>query len=135
MAKIYIPDAHLEDFCFQAQQAAEKAIKAVLIMERIEVPYVHGLADLLALLENARNGIPDHIWKSAELTPYAAVTRYPGAIRPVSVEEIPNRHSGRWGCSRLGEIALRPAASLNRPRPLLFLSQHRLLLRRQVGGG
>ena len=39
MAKNRIPDAYLEDLCFEAQQAAEKAIKAVMIKrgsERLE---------------------------------------------------------------------------------------------------
>ena len=87
MAKNYIPGTYLEDFCFQAQQAAEKAIKAVLIIEHIEIPYVHDLRQLLLLLQNAGNDIPEQVWKSAELTPYAAVTRYPEAVRPVSLEE------------------------------------------------
>ena len=82
MAKSRAPGVYIEDLCFEAQQAAEKAIKAVLIMEGIGVPYVHDLARLLSLLEDAGNDIPDAVWKSVELTPYAAITRYPGAIRP-----------------------------------------------------
>jgi Uncharacterized conserved protein related to C-terminal domain of eukaryotic chaperone, SACSIN len=39
----------LEDLCFQAQQAAEKAIKAVFIARRLPFPYIHDLADLLFL--------------------------------------------------------------------------------------
>ena len=35
LAKNRIPDAYLEDLCFEAQQAAEKAIKAILIACRI----------------------------------------------------------------------------------------------------
>ena len=40
-------DAYLEDLCFGAQQAAEKAIKAVMISRNIDFPYVHNLALLL----------------------------------------------------------------------------------------
>jgi HEPN domain-containing protein len=44
---------YLEDLCFHAQQAAEKAIKALLIRHRIQFPYIHDLAKLLSLLEKA----------------------------------------------------------------------------------
>ena len=32
---------YLEDLCFNAQQAVEKAIKAVLMQRAVEFPYVH----------------------------------------------------------------------------------------------
>jgi hypothetical protein len=37
----------LEDLCFDAQQAAEKAIKAVFIRRGERFPFVHDLDDLL----------------------------------------------------------------------------------------
>ena len=44
-----------EQVCFHAQQAVEKALKAVLLRQKIEFPLIH---DLDALLEIAnRNGI------------------------------------------------------------------------------
>ena len=49
--KSRVPGVYLEDFCFDAQQAAEKAIKAVMIARSIEFPYVHDLDHLLSLLE------------------------------------------------------------------------------------
>ena len=48
MAKNRVPGAYLEDLCFQAQQAAEKAVKAVMISRNIDFPYVHNLALLLS---------------------------------------------------------------------------------------
>jgi hypothetical protein len=36
-------DIYLEDLCFDAQQAAEKAIKAVLLHLGVGFPYVHDL--------------------------------------------------------------------------------------------
>ena len=42
-ARNRIPDAYLEDLCFDAQQAAEKAIKAVMIARAIDFSYVHDL--------------------------------------------------------------------------------------------
>ena len=41
------PDVYLEDNCFDAQQAAEKAIKAVFIHRGENFPYIHNLEDLL----------------------------------------------------------------------------------------
>lgn len=38
-------DVYLEDLCFDAQQAAEKALKAVLIHSKVRFPHVHDLAD------------------------------------------------------------------------------------------
>ena len=53
LAKNRVPDAYLEDLCFEAQQAAEKAIKALLIRSEVDFPYVHDLARLLSVLEEA----------------------------------------------------------------------------------
>ena len=36
--------------CFHSQQAAEKALKAALVLERIEFPYVHDLLRLRNLV-------------------------------------------------------------------------------------
>ena len=51
LAKNRVPNAYLEDLCFEAQQAAEKAIKSRLIRLGIDFPYVHDLARLLSLLD------------------------------------------------------------------------------------
>jgi hypothetical protein len=40
---------YLEDVCFNAQQAVEKAIKAAVIQCAVEFPYVHAIAQLLTL--------------------------------------------------------------------------------------
>ncbi len=87
LAKNRIPEAYLEDLCFEAQQAAEKAIKAVLIRRGIEFPYVHDLNRLLALLEEAGEKIPETIRKAESLTTYAITTRYPSASNPISLQE------------------------------------------------
>lgn len=52
-ADIRLSDIYLEDRCFDAQQAAEKAIKAVLIHLAVRFPYVHDLTALLALVEQS----------------------------------------------------------------------------------
>lgn len=68
---------------FSAQQAAEKALKAALILSAVNVPKTHDLDDL-------RNRLPLG-WKVkrrpaelARLTDYAVDSRYPDDIRPVA---------------------------------------------------
>lgn len=83
-AKARIPDAYLEDLCFDAQQAAEKAIKAVLLKQKVTFPYIHDLARLLTLLEGTGEKIPEDLRQAENLTRYAIVTRYPGLTEPVT---------------------------------------------------
>jgi HEPN domain-containing protein len=80
-------DAFWEDLCFDAQQAAEKAIKAVLIFRRLEFRKTHDLRGLLSLFETAGYPVPDEIRKADDLTDYAVETRYPGLSEPVGVSE------------------------------------------------
>ena len=87
IARNRIPGAYLEDLCFEAQQAAEKSIKARLIARDINFPYVHDLALLLSLLEEDGECLPDAVRQSATLTPYAVFTRYPTPVRPLTLEE------------------------------------------------
>ena len=87
MAKNRIPDAYLEDLCFDAQQAAEKAIKAVMIAREIEFPYVHDLGSLLSLLEEIGEPVPEAIRTAVSLTTYATATRYPNTGAPVTEQE------------------------------------------------
>lgn len=73
--------------CFHAQQAAEKAIKALLIRHRVEFPYVHDLAALLTLLEKATSELPESIRQAARLTRFAVLARYPGTAPPIREKE------------------------------------------------
>ena len=75
---------HLADLCFHAQQAAEKAIKALLVSRSVEFPYVHDLVFLLSLLADAGHAVPEPVKSAKELTRYASVTRYPGLDERVS---------------------------------------------------
>ena len=88
LAKSQVPGAYLEDLCFDAQQAAEKAIKAVMIARGIDFPYVHDLGSLLALLEESGVRIPGAVRAADSLTIYATTTRYPGVGSPVEEREF-----------------------------------------------
>ena len=87
IAKSRVPGAYMEDLCFEAQQAAEKAIKARLIVLGIDFPYVHDLAHLLSLLDETGESVPESVRKASTLTPYAVFTRYPAPARPVTLDE------------------------------------------------
>jgi HEPN domain-containing protein len=76
--------AVLEDLCYEAQQAAEKAVKAVFIRRAVRFPYIHDLDQLLQLLEQNGLKIPRYVKDSKELTRFALVTRYPGSSGPVT---------------------------------------------------
>ena len=79
-----IPDVDFADLCFDAQQAAEKAIEAVFVHRAETFPYIHDLERLIQLLE--RNGVkvPKYVQPAKELTRFAHVTRYPGLANPVT---------------------------------------------------
>ena len=77
-----------EDLCFDTQQAVEKALKAVLVAQRIPFRFVHDIAELLTLLENHGVPLPEQIKVSAELTDYSVESRYPGPFEPVTEEEF-----------------------------------------------
>ena len=78
---------YLEDLCFNLQQAAEKAIKALLIKHGVTFPYVHDIGKLLILLEDVGQSVPAIICQSARLTRFAVFTRYPGLTPPIGHKE------------------------------------------------
>lgn len=76
----------LEDLSFHAEQAAEKALKAVLIFKSIPFPKTHNIRTLLDLLP--QDVIPTkEVKEAAGLTDYAVLSRYPGDLEPVTDEE------------------------------------------------
>ena len=86
-ADIRVPHVYLEDLCFDAQQAAEKAIKAVLLKRGVRFPFIHDLGDLLDLVHKAGGSVPRSVRDAGRLTRFAVVTRYPGIAEPVSQED------------------------------------------------
>ena len=79
-------DILYEDLCFDAQQAVEKALKALCIMHGVKFSKVHDLSYLMELLEEADIEIPKGLQKAKILTDYAVETRYPGDYIPVDEE-------------------------------------------------
>jgi HEPN domain-containing protein len=94
-----------EDLCFEAQQAAEKAIKAVFIHRGLSFPFIHDLDELLQRLERSGVKIPAYVKQADELTTFAVMTRYPGLAgaitkrqyrRAVRIAESVVRWAERW---------------------------------------
>jgi HEPN domain-containing protein len=75
-----------EDLCFQAQQAAEKALKGLLIFYDVEPEFTHKIEILLNALKKFTD-IPENIIEAALLTDYAVQTRYPGEYDEITKEE------------------------------------------------
>ncbi len=71
-------DVLVEQVCFHAQQAVEKALKSVLLFHKLDFPLTHDIEELLEIAEKGGIDLPLDINSAGELTPYAVETRYPG---------------------------------------------------------
>ena len=71
--------------CYLAQQAIEKALKAVILYHRIEIIKTHVIADLIDVLPNDVV-LPEFLTEAKAMTKYAIVTRYPGDYEFISDE-------------------------------------------------
>lgn len=87
MASPQHPEVFLEDLCFDAQQAAEKALKAICLQRAVKFPKTHSLIHLFDLLEAAGVNVPVEIKEADRLTRYAVNTRYPGLEEDVTEAE------------------------------------------------
>ena len=87
LAQVSLPeDSFYELLCFHAQQAVEKALKAVLIINNISYPKTHNIRTLLDLLPK-EIVLPADVDAAAILTDYAVSGRYPDEVEEVSEEE------------------------------------------------
>ena len=92
LALLRAPDYYPRQACFLAQQAAEKALKAILVLLEIEFPFTHDLDRLRDLLPEGwrvKSEQPD----LANLTIWAIEARYPGDVP--DVVEADARHALR----------------------------------------
>ena len=72
------PDILRQQTCFHAQQAVEKAIKAVLFSREIDFPLTHDIDELVDILDKVGISLSSELSNAGILTPYAVETRYPG---------------------------------------------------------
>ena len=88
LARMPLPEGTMhEQLCFHAQQAAEKALKAVLVSLGSDFPYTHDLRILTEIISRQIAISPSVARCAGLLTPYAVPFRYPGAYEPVQDEE------------------------------------------------
>ena len=92
-----------EDLCYNAQQAVEKGLKALLIYFGENISRSLKTHDLFVLLKKLEQyvEVPDDMIDAAVLTEYATVTRYPGDYEEVSIQSYQNaikaaEHSLDW---------------------------------------
>lgn len=76
-----------ETASFHAQQAAEKALKALLMRHQVDFTRTHDLGELLQLAEPVAPGIAQGLAAAPTLNRHAVDTRYPTGARPVVREE------------------------------------------------
>lgn len=69
-------DPHDEAIGFHAQQAVEKALKAVLALAEVASPRTHDLTYLVELLETHGIDVPETLAEPEWLSPWAVTTRY-----------------------------------------------------------
>ncbi len=79
------PEIHDSLPGFHAQQAVEKALKALLAHHRIAFRRTHDIAELLDLIEDAGLPTPPAADRLDELNPYAVEMRY-GLIDPQGLD-------------------------------------------------
>ncbi len=71
---------------YHLQQTAEKSLKALLILQGVEVPRTHDIDKLIKSLSDFYV-IPKDIQDAVNLTEYAFTTRYPDDYVPLSEKE------------------------------------------------
>ncbi|MEW6083395.1 MAG: HEPN domain-containing protein [Chloroflexota bacterium] len=76
-----------EDLCFNAQQAAEKALKAVCLAQGLDFPKTHSLVHLMDLLEAGGLHIPKNVRDADILTQYPVQSRYPSVVEEITRNE------------------------------------------------
>lgn len=73
------PDVLPEQAGFHAQQAVEKALKAVLLARSVDFPYTHDLEDLVNEVTSRGMAVPTEVTEVQALTRFAVETRYPSS--------------------------------------------------------
>jgi HEPN domain-containing protein len=89
LARLALPDHQVlrNQVAFHAQQAAEKAIKAVLAHRGVHFPRTHDLEALLEIVHLTGITWPFATAEVEALTPFAVETRYPGCVAQVTDPE------------------------------------------------
>ncbi|HJP31063.1 MAG TPA: HEPN domain-containing protein [Candidatus Latescibacteria bacterium] len=88
LARAPLPEGAIyEDLCYHAQQAAEKALKAIYRYRESEFRYTHDIGELINGLPLDGKVVPASVFDAIELTEFATLTRYPGVAEPTTETE------------------------------------------------
>jgi len=104
---IPLPKASIAALGFHAQQSAEKALKAVCALRRIEVRRTHDLAALGQAILDAGDALPLPLDELRVLNPFAVEFRYDDEITSTMTrDELDARLSVvlSWASQRIGEL-------------------------------
>lgn len=82
------PDAYLDTAIYHCQQAAEKAIKALLVQNDLRFEKTHDLEVLIARGASVAPRLSQLLDHADRLTPYAVAYRYPGEELVPTAEEF-----------------------------------------------
>src|SRR5438034_1372930 len=74
---------------YHAQQAAEKALKGLLVFHVVPYPLTHDVRRLLTMCADAGAGLSAGVSAAAGLTQFATRFRYPGEVEPSREEARP----------------------------------------------
>ena len=106
------PDVLPNQTAFHAQQAAEKAIKGVMIHEGIPFPLTHDLNELIKRWTSSKRAWPLSLANVKTLSPFAVESRYPGYVHQISSANV-------RAAIELAEAAVEWAESIiNPPAPI-----------------
>jgi HEPN domain-containing protein len=105
-----------EDLCFQLQQAAEKALKGLLIYYNFDPEFTHNIEILLNDLKKFTE-IPENIKEASRLTNYAVQTRYPGEYDEITKEEYEESVKIAAACLNWVENKINGTEENEPPRP------------------
>jgi HEPN domain-containing protein len=79
--------SYREAIAFHSQQAAEKLLKAYLVLHQIDFPKTHNLGELLDLLASRDAPLADLLRDITALNPYGVEYRYPGDFPELTRED------------------------------------------------
>jgi HEPN domain-containing protein len=86
-AKTTTEGVYLEDLCFNAHQAVEKALKALLLKLGGKFPFTHDIVRLNTEIEKKLKALPPELANAEFMSAYSVASRYPGWDEPVSEAE------------------------------------------------
>jgi HEPN domain-containing protein len=76
-----------EIITFHAQQAVEKALKALLIQRQVDFPRTHIIGVLIGLCKESGYKIEENLEEASTLSQYAVASRYPRETDPITRDE------------------------------------------------